>query len=242
MKRIKVILPVSTKLFNEIVEKELENFSLDTRISFDIESLPKGPASIECEYDVAVAAPYIIEVAEKAEKDGFDGVVIYCFDDPAVNACKERLNIPVIGAGQAGVLYGNLLGKSYSVLMTVENALMVTREMIETNKLSSGLASIRVTNIPVVELGQDDSLFDTLLKTAKEAIENDNAEVLVLGCTGMMGIAERLQSEISNMMGRYIPVVSPGAAALHLMQTMILLGYKQSKLSFMMPPEKERRK
>lgn len=242
MKRIKVILPVCTRAFNDIVETELKNFSLDTRFLFNVEALPKGPASIECEYDVAVAAPYIIDVAEKAEKDGYDGVVVYCFDDPGVNACKEKLNIPVIGAGEAGALYGNMLGDRFSVLLTVENSVAVTRKMIETNKLGDGLASIRVTNIPVIELNQDDSLFDALLKIAKEAIEVDHAEVLVLGCTGMVGVAPKLQNEVSKMIGRFIPVVSPGAAALHLMQSMILLGYKQSKLSFMTPPEKERRR
>ncbi len=241
MKKIKIILPISTKLLNETVEKEIKNFSLDKRFIFDVESLPKGPISIECEYDVSLASPYIVKAAEKAEKDGFDGVVIYCFDDPAVNACKEKLDIPVIGAGEAGLHYGNLLGKRYSVLMTVKNAVTVTREIIETKKLDNNLASIKVTNIPVINLNKDDNLFSSLLQVAEEAIDVDGAEVLILGCTGMVGVSKRLQIKISENIGQYIPVINPGSVALHMMQSMVLLNYKQSKISYMIPPEKERR-
>ncbi len=37
-----------------------------------------------------------IRGAIEAEKDGFDGLIVYCGSDPAVKACREVVDIPVI--------------------------------------------------------------------------------------------------------------------------------------------------
>ncbi|NLS44281.1 MAG: hydrogenase expression protein HupH [Firmicutes bacterium] len=242
MYKIKIILPVATDRYNESVYKEIKGFSLDPRFEFEVESLSHGPISIECEYDCAIASPHIINVAEQAETDGFHGVVVYCFDDPAVKACKEKLEIPVVGAGEAGVHYSTLLGKKFSVLMTIKNAITVTREMVENTVGPGHLASIRVVDIPVAKLDSSaDKLFEALLASAKDAICQDHAEALVLGCTGMLGMAEKLQEEISSDIGAFIPVISPGATALHLVQSLVLLNYRHSGLTFMTPPDKIRK-
>ena len=37
--------------------------------------------------DVALAAPEIVNIAVDAQNAGFDAVVLYCFSDPAIDAC-----------------------------------------------------------------------------------------------------------------------------------------------------------
>lgn len=53
-----------------------------------------GPASIECEYDEAMALPQVVALA-KASAAEFDGIFIDCFADPGVRAVRECVDIPV---------------------------------------------------------------------------------------------------------------------------------------------------
>lgn len=48
-----------------------------------------GSESIECFYDSALAAPYILKLVQQGEKDGFDAIVLDCFLDPALSECRE---------------------------------------------------------------------------------------------------------------------------------------------------------
>ena len=59
------------------------------------------------------------------------------------------------------------------------------------------MASVRVTGIPVLDLQKDlDATFHALVEEGRKAIELDGAEVLILGCTGMTGMAERVTKEL----------------------------------------------
>ena len=63
---------------------------LETRI------VEGGSESIECFYDSALAAPYILKAAAQGERDGFDAIVMDCFLDPALSECRELVRIPVV--------------------------------------------------------------------------------------------------------------------------------------------------
>ena len=53
----------------------------DTRL--EGRAISNGPASIECEYDEAMALPQVVALA-KASAAEFDGIFIDCFADPGV--------------------------------------------------------------------------------------------------------------------------------------------------------------
>ena len=65
-------------------------------------------------------------------------------------------------------------------------------------------------------------------------MNEDGAEVLVLGCTGMTGMAERLSHELN------VPVIDPIPTAVKLAEMLVGLGLSHSKLAFPVPPEKKR--
>ena len=72
-----------------------ESLRPDTEIDFA--HMAKGFPSVECELHAAFNKPQIIAAAIQAERDGFDGVFVNCFDDPGVYECRELLSIPVFG-------------------------------------------------------------------------------------------------------------------------------------------------
>jgi len=69
--------------------------------------------------------------------------------------------------------------------------------------------SVYGLEIPPAQLGKEkDAAMEALLRYGKKAIEEDGADGLVLGCTGMADLAEVLQGELQ------VPVVEPTGAGL----------------------------
>jgi allantoin racemase len=71
------------------------------------------------------------------------------------------------------------------------------------------------------------------------AIKEDGAHVLVLGCTGMMGVAKEME-KLLKQDGYEVPVVDPAAASLKFAESLVSMKLKQSRLTYMSPPEKAR--
>jgi len=105
--------------------------------------------------------------------------------------------------------------------------------------LAGKLASVRAVNIPVLDLTDLKKLTDALVDESIKAIEEDGAHAIVLGCTGMMGVADNL-SETLKKKGYEVPVICPVDVAVKYLEMLIALDLKQSKKTYMPPPDKER--
>lgn len=236
--KIKVILPVTTDLFLEETQNEVEHYaSENTQIG--VSHLDYGPASIESEYDEALAIPDFLKKAEKAEEEGYQGIISDCLADPGVKAAREILNIPVVGPGESAMHFASSLGRNYSVVSVLPNVVSMIENLSKTAGMNDKLASIRYVDIPVLEVHDKDRLKKGLYKEMVRAIEEDGAHSLILGCTGFLGVATELQDKLK-MNGFDVPVIDPMFAATRMLEGLIAMGVKQSKLTYMTPPKKDR--
>src|SRR3990172_4667756 len=119
--RLRVILPILAERWNSVILEEYSRWT-EPGTELSIVNIKKGPESIESEYDEAVSAPFLLREVERAEKDGADGIIIFCFGDTAVHAAREAVSIPVIGLGEASEVLAILLGDRFSILSTISNA------------------------------------------------------------------------------------------------------------------------
>lgn len=236
--KIKVILPIVSTNFKEETYKEFSFYAAaDTEV--DVVNLAYGPASIESEYDEALALPGILKEALEAEKEGFDAVISDCFADPGVKAAREVLGIPVVGPGEAAMLFASSLAHSYSVVTVLPNVVSMIRNVSRIAGLDSKLASIRYVSIPVLEVQDKGRLVDALHKESIRAIEEDHAHSIILGCTGFLGVASDLQDRLLSS-GYDVPVIDPAFASVQLVESLVEMKVKQSRLTYMTPPSKER--
>ncbi len=111
--------------------------------------------------------------------------------------------------------------------------------LIEDRLLLAGLhthcASVRASGIPVLELeGSPELAVSAITEEAKRAIEEDRAEVIVLGCGGMAGLKEAVRAATS------APVVDGVAAAVKLAESLVSLGLSTSKVRTYAPPRPKR--
>lgn len=60
-----------------------------------------GPRDVHTLADAVAAAPGVVATARAAEREGFDGVIVDCTEDPGVADASRLVPIPVVGAGAA---------------------------------------------------------------------------------------------------------------------------------------------
>jgi len=172
---------------------------------------PEGtPPAIEGYADDALAVPAVLALAE-AEADHWDAILIACHGDPGLEALRERLLNPVIGIGEASFLAACAVGRRFSVLSLLPRLIPKKREQVRRAGLLDRLASVRALGVGAVESYEcRDRLMDRYRAEGRAAIQEDGADCLILGCAGMVGIAEELERDLG------VPVVDPVVAAVKL--------------------------
>ena len=229
--KIKVLIPNSSEEFrvSQIEQRKQAAFP-DTEV--EVVCLPHGPVSIESAYDEAIAAPYIVAEVRKAETEGYDAVSLDCAMDTVVRASREAVQIPVTSAGEASYLLAMSLCRRFSVITVLKSTADEIQENICKYGFDSRVASVRCANVPVLELNNVEKAFRAIMKESKEAVDQEGAEAIVLGCTGMSPLARRLQKELD------VPVVDPAIAALKLAEIFASMGISTSKIAYAAPREK----
>jgi allantoin racemase len=237
--RIRVIAPIISDVFNEEILKETAQFKApDTLI--DVVNLDRGPASIESHYDEVLAAYSVVQSVREAESDGIDGVFVDCFGDPGVDAARELVRIPVVGGFGPAALTASLVAGKWSVVTVLKSVLPMIQDLSRKLGVDRNIASIRDIDTPVLELTDKKVLEDRLFEHSEFAVKQDGAEAIVLGCTGMLGLAQTLEERLHKK-SLLVPVVDPTASAIGYLELLIRSGLTQSLLTYPLPPEKERK-
>ncbi len=238
--------PMATEKFNNLIQEYLDRHT-SPGYKISIRNIAYGGELPTSEYYVCVSAPYIVEEMLKAEKEGYAGIIVGCFGNPAVREAREVVNIPIVGPGEAACHLACLLGDRISILGTgaiiPHKGLKLNEKYhhqfytsiwreVQAQGLLGRVISIRTTGRSseggtgaFAEAGLE-SEYEALLKQGVKAIEEDGADVLVLGCALMMGVADKLQKELG------VPVVDSTLAAIKFVEMLISMKLKHSVLSY----------
>ncbi|NIP88857.1 MAG: aspartate/glutamate racemase family protein, partial [Gammaproteobacteria bacterium] len=190
----------------------------------------KGPASIQGYHDVALCVPHLLD--EISRHKHVDAIVIACFDDTGLDAARCAVEVPVVGIGEAAFHAASLLACKFSVVTTLRRSV----PGIEANLLRYGLdrrcARVRACEVPVLELESNDpATLERIEAEIRLALEEDGAEAIVLGCSGMANLAKLL----SNKCG--VPVLEGVTCATAFIESLAVLGLKTSKIGgYAAPP------
>ena len=200
--------------------------------------LEDRPVSIESEYDEALALPGIIKQVVIAESERMDAIIINCASDPGIDAAREVASIPVIGPAQAAFFLSTMLAQKFSVIAILERDIPDLDRMFRVYGILDRIASVRVMNIPVLDLFKDrNKAIDAMTKAALLALKEDRAEAITFDCTGLTGIVDDVKSNLSKE-GFDVPVIEPVASSLKLAETLVDLGISHSKITYPIPPKK----
>ena len=155
--------------------------------------------------------------AKRGEKEGYDAVIIGCVG--AVEAeyvIKEALSIPVVGVSESGFLLATLLGTNFALITYTDKTYGWLYRTVRQYGLQDKCVSIRQANLGISEiLKKTEVAYERTLEQAKLAVEEDRAEVILLGSIGFAGLADYVRKRIE------APVVDPLEAGVKFAEMMV---------------------
>jgi len=187
------------QLHARLIEKAFPGLTVSSRC---IEDQPEGIYDDETE---ARAIPKIIRLgARLAREDRVDGLIISCAADPGVRQLREKLQIPVIGAGSAAAALALALGEKVGTLGITEETPAAMKAILGSHLVAEAKPEGVVNTLDLMnDAGREKALLSV------NRLKERGAEVIALACTGYstIGIAAELERRAG------IPVVDAVLAA-----------------------------
>lgn len=193
-----------------------------------------GPESIEGYYDEAFSVPGMLTEIAQGQREGAAAAIIACFDDTGLDAARAMATIPVVGICEAALATAGFIAKRFTVVTTLERSRVPVEELVRRYGMAER-ARVRAANISVLSLEDPNSgARDRLRSEIANAIDEDKAEAIVLGCAGMADLAKTLQREFG------MPVIDGVGAAVKHAEGLVALGLTTSKRGAYAAPIKKR--
>lgn len=207
--RLLVVNPNSNATVTAGIDRSLDAQRDSLGLAIDCETTPEGPYGIESDDDVKSAASLVrLRVAEAA--DEYDAFVIACYSDPGVAACRGMTARPVLGIQESAAMLCAAHGRRFGVLALSRESIVRHIARVRELGLQNFHAGERPLGITVEQSASDPATLDKIVATGKELIEEDGAEMLVLGCAGMVGHRDAAQSALG------VPVIDPVQAGVEM--------------------------
>ena len=232
--RIKYIIPFpfdDEALANRAAQIPREILGPDTVV----ECIPvrNSCTLVDCYYEDLVFDMYIAEAGLRAEEEGYDAVLMDTVSDSGLYALRSRLTIPVIGPGLVSYVIGTLLGRRFSIVTMWDKWTHLYEKNLALYDLKQKCASVRAVNIPpdleALFTGKEQEMFETLTEAGRKAIEEDGADVILLGSTTMHQAGDYMAAHLP------APVINPGPVAIKVAEMLVQLRLSHSKIAFPSP-------
>lgn len=232
--RIKVVVPIPMDEAGVANRAEqLPDEFVRSGFKVEFQAVPWGAALGDSYHDTLLMDWTVFQAGITAERDGYAGILIDTVSDSGMRPLRSALSIPVVGPGEASFAMAMMLGKKFSVLTMWPEWFPLYEKTLTEYGWWGRCASLRSidTRPDVTELleGKEEVIFAKLKAEATKAMEEDGADVIVLGSTTMHQSAAYLDSELP------IPVLNPGQVAYKMLETQIELGLTHSKKAFPAP-------
>ncbi len=207
--RVLVVNPVGHDRWDYSDKKIYESYASEGT-EVDVVSLPRGPASVETAEAYAEVEPLIIEVV-KGIHAKYDAVIVNCFLDPGVAKLRKILsNKVVVGPCEASLSLARNLSDKIAIITVGGDVrtLSMIKERIKSLGFENVVVSVRGIPLRVLELDKDREVTLRLLVDEAAKAVSEGADVIVLGCTGLAGMARGVSDAVG------VPVVDPAWSAL----------------------------
>ena len=202
-------------------------------LQIDFVGTRDGATILDSPYELTIADSFVLDAGCDAEERGYDAVCINSMSDSGLAALRSRLSIPVVGPGQACFLMAAALGKRIGVITMWPPWHALYHKTARELGMQQLLVSVRDIGVrPDTEellAGKEDIVFDALEQAARRAVDEDGADVLILGSTTMHQSHDFLRTRLE------VPLLNPGLVALKQCEVLLSLGLSHSKRAYPSP-------
>ena len=216
--KILIINPNSSEIITQNIQKTATEYANGDFIVNTVNT-PGAPEYLESYADRAAVSGAMMQLVKENET-AYDAFIIAAHCDPNADVIKEITTKPVVSMGEASMKMATMLGHSFSVVSASMHSIPNKQRMIHEYHLSGCCASVRAPSVKLDGWSQA----DLLLNEARKAVEEDLAEVIVLGSGGMCG----LDKSMSKTLG--VPVLDGVVCSLIIACGLVKAGLSTSKI------------
>lgn len=216
-RRIAFVNPFGTEAFDAIIEETLVPYAA-VGTAVDVIHLEGVPANIDYYYPMHLMQLAIFDEVRRLEAAGYDAVVVGCCYDPGVRVARELVDIPVVGPLEAAMNHASYFGHSFTVVTDHAKARPWLEDQVRIHG-AGNCRGVRCIDWYVTDMIEDTTaVADDAAAACLQALKDDQAEVVILGCTIIGGCLER---EIMAT-GRHgdLPILNPNLLALKAAETL----------------------
>ena len=204
--RVLVINPNSNESVTAGIRAALDEPGFSQAMAIDCVTLTDGPFGIETDDDIEAVVP-LLKARIRDEMDRYDGFVIACYSDPGLEVCRAIAQKPVLGIQESAAGLCASYGRRFGVLALSRDSIQRHIARIRSIGLHEFHAGERPLDITVDQSANDPATLDRIVEAGRLLVSEDGAEMVILGCAGMVGHREPAQKALG------VPVIDPVQAA-----------------------------
>lgn len=223
---------------------------------------PHGDWPVETREEFAIAGVARLPIVREACGSGrYDAVVLLGGGDPGFPEAREigrRHRVPVTANAHAQMHVAMTLGNRFSIIDISETHNAHMAELVVCYRMTHGLASIRNIDYPLPRpvhrgrptlrgeaerhaAGESSGMLEAAVAAAVAALEEDGAEVILLGCSAAFWLQGPLQERLAAL-GWEVPVLEGYRCSIEMARLMVRLGVDASGITFPGDPPAHRRR
>lgn len=184
-------------------------------------TVAEAPKLISTDEDVAGVIPLLLQaVKEREVAMSVDAIIIACFSDPGVAEARTQLSLPILGIAESAYCAAMALGGRFGIISIHPSS--VGRHDSQLDRLGfkrrrAGDRPVDLADIPETPDHETVTL-DRLIAVGRLLIDQDGADSVILGCTGLAGYRGLLADHLG------VPVIDPTIAAVGLARLALAAG------------------
>ncbi|MFZ1428265.1 MAG: aspartate/glutamate racemase family protein, partial [Geminicoccaceae bacterium] len=164
---------------------------LDSKVEVVEATAGFGPQVIRTHLDHAVAMHAALDLAAR-QAAGVDAVLIAASFDPATEAIREALGVPVLGISEASIAMARLQGRRLGYVSAGAVSTPLYRDTLRRYDIDRDRAGWQVIEVPFAYTPGDRSAVEALIAGAVSELAKAGADVAVLLGAVFAGMARRL--------------------------------------------------
>jgi allantoin racemase len=213
----------SSRLAMQGMLEECARGLLDGATTLEVRGLTRAPSHAEAAVEFyrdsffqLAATVEIVRCTMQAAADGFDAVIVNCFDDYGVEPARSVVDIPVIGIGAASLTFAAQIGRRLGLIVpNLPGQVEFAARQVQALGLSASLidAGIRADPIPFAQAWAED-LGRPAAAVARFAplaasLASDGADSVVFGCGGFSLVCGAQHFNEVTVAAGTVPIVIP---------------------------------
>ena len=183
----------------KLIKEYLKDQNLEV-ISLCIDGFPEG---IHTEEDEIRAIPNIIKTGKQlVDKFNVNSVIVSCAVDPGIKELRDKLTVPVIGAGSAAATVAWILGGPVGALGITDTPPKIIKDILKDRLVAYKKPEAVKTTLDISKV------IPEYINSARLLVQK-GAKIIILACTGLSTVrmAKYIEDEL------HVTVVDPVISA-----------------------------